>query len=301
MFAATSVAAKEHTASAAEAATRYARVGDARIAYRRLGSGAPLLLATRFRGTIDTWDPAFLDALARHHDVIVFDFPGIGHSSGVQPDTMEAAAASIGDLADALELERFALLGWSRGGLVAQAYLLDHPQRVTQAVLLATNPPGHNAIPLQPAFLERALKPVNDLADEEVLFFEPESELSRERAAQSRARIQQRDGVDARIPSRQEQFDRYFHAAGGFHEDIAKRRERLQQIATPILVLCGDNDTSTAGQNWFPLIGTMRNAQFVFYSETGHAPQHQQPEVVAEAITRFLAQQAQSMPTDAGR
>lgn len=286
------------TGSALDAPTQHVQAGDARIAYRRLGSGPPLLLANRFRGTIDTWDPAFLDALARHHSVIVFDFPGIGYSDGTQPDTMEDAARSIDALATALDLDRFALLGWSWGGLVAQTYLLDHPERVTQAILLATNPPGQNAIPLQPAFLERALKPVNDLADEEVLFFEPKSERSRARAAASRTRIHRRAGVDARIPSQPDQFERYFRAAEAFHQDAVRRRDRLQEIRMPILVLCGDHDTSTAGQNWFPLIGRMRNAQFVFHSETGHAPHHQQPENVAEAIRLFLVQNAHGLSVE---
>ncbi len=263
-------------------------MGESRIAYRRIGQGPPLILATRFRGTLDTWDPAFLDALAAQHTVITFDFPGIGHSTGVQPDTMEAAAESIGLVADGLKLDRFALLGWSWGGLVAQSYLLEHPQRVSHAVLLATNPPGQNAIPLQPEFLERALKPVNDLADEEVLFFEPKSAESRAAAAASRARIHQRASVDATIPASPEQFQRYFDAAKAFHEDSTGRRQRLQAIELPILIVCGDHDTSTAGQNWFPLIGQMRSAQFIYYSQTGHAPQHQRPQVVAEAITRFL-------------
>lgn len=273
---------------AVDAPTQHVRIDDADIAYRRIGKGPPLLLAARFRGTIDTWDPAFLDALAAQHDVIVFDYAGIGHSGGTQVDTMEGAVAGIDAFADALQLERFTLLGWSWGGLVAQAYLLEHGDRLTHAVLLATNPAGQNAIPLQPAFLERALKPVNDLADEEVLFFFPGSEESRAAAAASRARIHARADVDRFIPSQPAQFERYFAAATAFHEDRAGRRAQLQRTTLPILVLSGDHDTSTAGQNWFPLIGAMHDTQFVFLSDTGHAPQHQHPARVADTILRFL-------------
>ncbi len=276
--------------AAIDAPTRHVQVGGERIAYRRIGSGPPLLLANRLRGTLDTWDPLFLDALARDRSVIVFDYPGIGYSEGVLPDDMARLSAFIDALADALELERFAILGWSWGGLVAQSYLLDHPQRVSHAILLATSPPGPNAIPLQPAFLERAVKPVNDLADEEVLFFEPASARSLQAARASRERIHARAGVDARIPSRMEQFQPYFTAAEGFHADAPQRRGRLMRSPLPILVLAGDHDISTAGQNWFPLIGHMRNAQFVFHSETGHAPQHQYPAWSAATIATFLEQ-----------
>lgn len=276
---------------AAAAETRSVQVGADRIAYRRLGSGDPIVLVNRFRGTVDTWDPAFLDALARRHTVIVFDLPGIGYSEGTQPETMEQGVASLDGFADALGLEKFDLLGWSWGGLLAQAYLVDRPARVNRVVLLATNPAGKNEIPLQPVFLERALKPVNDLADEEVLFFEPASAFSRERARESRERIHARADVDARIPSKPEQFERYFKAAGAFHQDAAGRREKLTGVDSAILVISGDHDTSTAGQNWFPLIGRMRNARFVFYSQTGHAPHHQYPDEVARVVLDFLAQQ----------
>ncbi|MDR0181953.1 alpha/beta fold hydrolase [Lysobacter arvi] len=273
---------------AATAETRTVQVGADRIAYRKMGSGAPIVLVNRFRGTLDTWDPAFLDALARHRTVILFELPGVGYSQGAQPATMEQGIASLDGFADALGLQKFDLLGWSWGGLLAQAYVVDRPARVDRLVLLATNPAGKNEIPLQPAFLERALKPVNDLADEEVLFFEPASALSRERARQSRERIRVRPDVDARIPSKPAQFERYFAAAGAFHEDAAGRREKLARIGTPILVIAGDHDTSTAGQNWFPLIGQMRNARFVFYSQTGHAPHHQYPDEVAGVVQDFL-------------
>jgi len=274
-------------ATAAE--TRTVQVGSDRIAYRQLGSGTPIVLVNRFRGTLDTWDPAFLDALARKHTVILFELPGVGYSQGTQPESMEQAVASLDGFAQALGLQTFDLLGWSWGGLLAQAYLIDRPARVGRVVLLATNPPGKNEIPLQPAFLDRALKPVNDLADEEVLFFEPASALSRDRARESRDRIRARPDVDARIPSQPAQFERYFKAAGAFHEDATGRRQKITQVELPILVIAGDHDTSTAGQNWFPLIGRMRNAKFVFYSQTGHAPHHQYPDDVGNVVLDFLA------------
>jgi len=57
------------------AGTRYAEDRRGRFAYRRLGprSTVPLVMATRFRGTIDHWDPALLDVLSSQRDVIVFD------------------------------------------------------------------------------------------------------------------------------------------------------------------------------------------------------------------------------------
>lgn len=276
--------------SAATAPTRFVQVGGDRIAYRRIGSGAPLLLTTRMRGTIDTWDPLFLDALARHRSVIVVDYPGIGHSSGSLPDDMGKAADFVDQFATAIKLERYAVLGWSWGGMVAQALLLEHPQRITHAVLVGTNPPGPIEHPIKQVFIDHALKPVNDLADEEVLFFEPRSAASRAAAAASRQRIYARPGVTEKIPAAPAVFQTYFKAGEGFRTDATGRREKLSQATLPLFVICGDNDTSTVGQNWFALIGKMRNAQFLYFSETGHGPQHQYPELVADYVVDFLQQ-----------
>jgi len=280
-------------AGAASAETRYLDVNGERIGYRAIGKGRPIVLVNRLRGTLDTWDPKFLDALARQYRVITVDYPGIGYSQGVQPDDMGKAAAFIGDFASALGLKQFIALGWSWGGLVTQALLLDRPQQVTQAILVGTVPPGANTVPMQPAFLDAAVKPVNDLADEEILFFEPRSEASRAAAKASHDRIYARPGVTEKIPAKPEQLQAYFKAAKGFHTDVEDRRGGLTRTQTPILVICGDNDPGTPGQNWFPLMGQLPTAQLVMLPQTGHAPQHQHAELTVDYIRAFLARAGQ--------
>ena len=52
-------------------------------AFRELGDGAvPLVLLQHFRGNLDYWDPALIDALAVRRRVILFDNAGVGSSSG---------------------------------------------------------------------------------------------------------------------------------------------------------------------------------------------------------------------------
>ena len=278
--------------AAANAETRYVTVDGDRIAYRSLGKGSPIILANRMRGTLDTWDPLFLDTLAAQHRVITVDYPGVGYSSGKLPGDMVDVADFLLGFADALKLDRFAMLGWSWGGFASQTLLLQAPQRVTHAILVGTNPPGPGQLPIQQVFIERAIKPVNDLADEEILFFEPKSVFSRAAAKASRERIYARPDVVSKIPDTMEEFQVYFKAAEVFREDKTGRREQLTRARTPLLILCGDNDTSTPGQNWFPLVGQLPNAQLLVYPEAGHGPQHQYPELSAEYIARFLARTA---------
>ena len=277
--------------SAAAAPTQFVEVLGNRIAYRSIGQGRPLLLANRTRGTLDTWDPLFLDELARTQRVITFDYPGVGYSSGSLPGDMQEVSGVVRGIATALRLEKVAILGWSWGGLVAEAALLDHPDLVTHAIIVGSAPPGRDNAAIQPFWLERALKPVNNLEDEVVLFFEPKSAASREAARRSHERIHARPGVDGKIPSTPEEIRGYFKVAAGFHEDQPDRRKRLTATRIPMLVVCGDNDPSVPVSNWYPLIGKMPAAQLIVLPEAGHGPQHQYPELCARYVAAFLPPQ----------
>jgi pimeloyl-ACP methyl ester carboxylesterase len=275
--------------NAANARTLYVEVGGTRIAYRSIGVGSPILLLNRFRGTLDTWDPLFLDGLASGNAVITVDYPGVGYSSGVLPGDLHSIARFVADFAVALKLDTVAILGWSWGGLAAQAFILEHPNQVNHAILIGTNPPGSVENQPHKVFLDLAVKPVNDLADEEVLFFEPRSTTSIIAAKGSHARIYARPGVESKIPSTMDVFQTYFKVASAFREDKDGFRKKLTTAEIPILIVCGDNDISVPAPNWFPLVGKIRSAELVVYPQSGHAPQHQYPEMTTDLIKSFLA------------
>ena len=51
--------------------TKHLKVGDVSYAYRELRPAklvdpTPVVFLQRFRGTLDDWDPAFVDELAKH-------------------------------------------------------------------------------------------------------------------------------------------------------------------------------------------------------------------------------------------
>ncbi len=275
-------------ALATTAQTNFDLINGTKIAYRQFGAGEPLLLVNRFRGIMDTWDPLFLDALAADHKVILFDYPGIGASEGELPADIHEVAAHVIQLADHLGLDRFNILGWSYGGLVTQTVTFLYPKRIKRTVLIGTNPPGSNALPIEPAFFECALKPENTLDDEYVLFFEPTSEKSRLAAEASHERIAQR--LDrSMIPATPELFQRYFGGSAVFREDKLNFRERYKTLESPVLVISGDHDISFATENWFPLLRNAPTMRHIILNDAGHGPQHQFPELVAGYINFFLS------------
>ena len=56
-------------------------VDGARIAYRRIGNGRPLVVLNGFAATSADWDPSFIDVLASSNELILFDNRGIGSST----------------------------------------------------------------------------------------------------------------------------------------------------------------------------------------------------------------------------
>lgn len=270
-----------------DAETRFADLGDRKIAYRSYGKGKAVIFVNRFRGTLDTWDPLFVASMAEKFNVIVFDYSGIGSSTGSLAPDITVVAKDVKDLADALKLDSVVVLGWSYGGLVAQTATLLYPNLVTHAVLVGTNPPGENKVPIEQAFFDAALKPLNDFDDEIVLFFEPKSESSRLAAKASHDRIHKKIAVD-KIPSTMDVFQLYFGGGDTFREDALNFREQLKKTKTPILIISGDHDISFAVDNWYPIINQMTNAQMIVYAATGHGPQHQYPELTAQYIINFV-------------
>lgn len=267
--------------------TLYATIDNKQIAYRTFGSGDPIIFANRFRGTLDTWDPLFLELLAEKNTIVMFDYTGIGYSAGELPTDIKEVAAQVIKIADFLKINKFSVLGWSYGGLVAQYAAFMNPFRVTKAVIIGSNPMGKNNSPIKPLFLEKAFIPDYTLDDEIVLFYEAESEKSRAAAKASHDRIEKY--IDrSKVPTDPEVFKRFFAPTEQVDKDADDFREGYKTTEIPVLALCGDNDISFAAENWFPLLQNAPTLQLIILSDTGHAPHFQYPELSTAYIQDFL-------------
>jgi pimeloyl-ACP methyl ester carboxylesterase len=123
------------------APVRVVRTSAGTVGYRELGSGPVLLLITGGGTSMDDWPPSFVDALAARHTVVVFDNAGVGRTSAVSAPgllSITAMASQTSALISALRLRRPAVLGWSMGGMIAQALAVSHPAQVSRLILAAT-------------------------------------------------------------------------------------------------------------------------------------------------------------------
>lgn len=275
------------TNNAVTTETLYATIDNKQIAYRKIGAGTPIILANRFRGTLDTWDPLFLDLLAEKNTVVTFDYSGIGYSEGELPLNLHEVAAEVVKMADYLNFDKFIAGGWSYGGLIAQYATFLYPDRVIGTIAIGTNPMGKNEAPLSPLFLEKAVQPDYDFEDIVTLFFEPTSEKSRAAAQASLGRIVQR--LDqTKVPTAIEVLHRYFAPTEQLAQDVDNFRAAYKTLQTPVLAVSGDNDISFAVENWFPLLKNAPTLQHIIMPNTGHAPHFQYPELTVAYINTFI-------------
>jgi pimeloyl-ACP methyl ester carboxylesterase len=261
-------------------------------AYRRLGhasSAPPLVLLQHYRGNLDNWDPALVDALASMREVILFDNAGVGGSSGSTPRTVTEMAHDALRFLEALELHEVDLLGFSLGGFVAQELVLIRPRLVRRLVLAGTGPQGGEDMHgFADDVYASAIRDEPGAEDLLALFFE-RSETSVaagwEFVQRIFARAEDRD-ADTTLATRDAQLDA-IHTWG---IPDPSRLDRLAGITQPVLVAHGDNDRMVPTPNSHLLVERLPHARLQIYPDAGHGFLFQYPHEFAAEIQTFLAQ-----------
>lgn len=130
---------------------RYCTTSDGvRLAYASIGGGPPLVKASNWLTHLDfEWGSPiwrhWWSALSAHHRVIRYDERGNGMSQRDVPVvSFDTWVEDLETVVDAAGLDRFPLLGISRGGPIAIAYAVKHPERVTHLVLYGAFAAGLN-------------------------------------------------------------------------------------------------------------------------------------------------------------
>jgi pimeloyl-ACP methyl ester carboxylesterase len=135
------------TASVVSAPVRVAHTSLGSVGYRVVGSGPPLVLIMGYGWNMEGWDPRLVHVLALHNRVVMFDNSGVGRTEELpQPFSIDAMADQTSALITALGLGRPDVLGWSMGGMIAQALAVLHPAQVRRLVLAATYPGTGQAV-----------------------------------------------------------------------------------------------------------------------------------------------------------
>ena len=277
--------------TALTAPTQFARATDGvTYAYRRFGraSDVPLLMLQHFRGNVDNWDPALIDALAAEREVILVDYAGVSSSTGLPAHTVAETARQVIAFAEAIGLTRTDLLGFSLGGFVAQDVALTRPALVRRLVLAGTGPqgaPGTHGWRQDIADHARADNP----GGEDLLYiFFAHTETSQAKGMEFLGRFLQRaEGRDtaSSLAVRDAQYDAVLDWGIPNHGAL----QRLTGIEAPTLIIQGDNDLMIPTRLSHLMAGLIPDATLRIYPDAAHASLFQYPEEAAADVNTFLS------------
>jgi pimeloyl-ACP methyl ester carboxylesterase len=251
------------------------------------GTGTPLLLLQHFRGNLDSWDPALVDALGNGRRVLAFDNVGVGGSSGVTPSTIAEMAHGALNFVDALGLDQIDILGFSIGSFVAQEIMLTRPKLASRAVLASAAPQGAEdmhgwASDVISAVGKPETKPDGYL---DVFFTHSEASHSAGVAALGRM-LTRKDDRDAPTSwdTRLAQYDAVCTWGIPNHSLL----QRISAINTPVLIANGDSDPMIVPRYSYLLAGLIPNSRLKIYPDAAHGFLFQHHEEFATDVGAFL-------------
>src|SRR6478735_6212662 len=272
-------------------ATQRVTAGNAiEFAYRDVGEGeVPLVLLQHFRGNLDNWDPALIDALAASRRVVTFDNAGVGASTGSTPNTIEAMAHDAISFLEAMEFQRVDLLGFSIGSFVAQEIALIRPHLLRRVVLASSAPQGAAGMHgWAPEVIGAVGQPETSPQGYLEVFFAP-TDTSREAGRQVAGRIFGRT-TDRDEPTtwqtRQAQYDAVCTWGIPNHSLL----ERVGAIDLPVFVAGGDRDPMILPRYSYLLAGLLPNARLTIYPDSAHGFLFQHHSRFAADVNAFLAE-----------
>jgi 3-oxoadipate enol-lactonase len=242
------------------------KVGDINIYYEIHGDGEPLLLINGYGQYSGHW-AALIPALSQAHRVIIFDNRGTGRSDKPEiPYTMKMLAADARGLLDALGIDRAHVFGISMGGMIAQEFAINYPERVISLILGCTECGGKNAVP-------QTKEALNFLFGPEMAKLSPA-----ERARKTPPWLWNQEFIDkhpkaveiyiettAKFPTPPHGYASQARAIRG-HDTY----DQLPHIKAPTLVIAGDADRIIPAGNSKILASRIPGAKLVMLKNSGH-------------------------------
>lgn len=244
------------------------KVRDVNLYYEAHGHGPPVVLSHGVLDDCSLWERQ-ADALARSHTVVVYDHRGHGRSDKPRGDySVQTLADDLRRLMELLDIDRASLVGYSLGGMTALRLALDHPERVTKLVLVATPP---RAFPQSPAVagLVNCLSPLV-----------PYRFVAR-KAMRPRAGGEDQPGPA--VPK---------HVALAFARSLLTSydlRAAAHRVKAPTLIVSGEKDLEVPVKMSRFLHRAIRGSLLAIIPSCGHLLVTEKPAELSRILTAFLA------------
>jgi pimeloyl-ACP methyl ester carboxylesterase len=258
-------------------------------AYRELGEGeVPLLLLQHFRGNLDNWDPALMDALAADRRVVAFDNVGVGATTGRTPNTIEAMAHDAIAFLEGMDFQRVDLLGFSIGSFVAQEIALIRPDLLRRVALASSAPQGAAGMHgWAPKVIAAVGQPETSPQGYLEVFFAP-TDTSREAGQQAAGRIFGGRTTDRDEPTTWQTRQAQYDAVCAWGIPNHSLLQRVAAIELPVFVANGDSDPMILPRYSHLLAGLLPDARVTIYPDSAHGFLFQHYSQFAADVQSFL-------------
>ncbi|WP_205626616.1 alpha/beta fold hydrolase [Thauera humireducens] len=246
------------------------------FAPRQPGDTAPWLLIHGAGHDHAVWDDIAAGLAAAGERVLVPDLPGHGGSAGGPLADIDAMAAWVLALADALDLDRIRLCGHSMGSLVALAAAGKAPERIERLALVGSCVP----MPVSPFLLDAAQnEPERAFALINKFSFAPADVLGAERrAAFELANLQRMQQQGARALASD------LAACNAWQDGLAA----AARVRCPTLLISGELDRMTPADAVKPLSDSLEkagcSARIIVLAGAGHAMMQEAPHALVDAL-----------------
>ena len=256
------------------------RSDGARIVYRALGEGPPVILLHPFPVNHEFWLPV-AESLATRYRVILPDMRGHGDSEvGEGPATMDKHAADISRVMDDAEVGRAPLIGVSIGGYALFDFWRKYRGRVAALGLCNTKAP-----PDPPEARAARLHATNDVIERGT---EPFFESMIPRLLGKSTREARPDLVEGvlRMMRKMSPED-----VAQVQRGMAERPDSVDTLKTinvPTLVVTGDEDILTGVNEAELMRQHIPNSQLRVIPKAGHYSAWEQPVETAKLLREFL-------------
>lgn len=269
--------------------------------------GRPLLLVHGFTGAKEDFTEHLPGLAAAGWHVVAPDLRGHGASHAPLEEDSYDLALLAGDLlalADVLGWPRFALLGHSMGGMLAQMATLAAPERIESLVLMDTS---HGPVGVDRELADLSVRVVRSggmaLLGEVIASLPEGSPLDTTASRRRRTRPSPLGGDDPEASWAAFGEAKMMAASPVMYAamvpemlDQADRRPSLGELALPVLVMAGEHDTLFL-DDCARLAATIPGARLEIVAGAGHNPQHETPEAWLSVLLAFLDEAAAGPPS----